>query len=149
MPRGLNRQQQIEVARAGAKAAPSKGGLSVPAFDPSKFAGAAADTGIRKLTPQDIRTMQANQAAQMGAGLAGPFTPEAVASGYNSTVASLYGVNFPKAQQFVSLAQRNRWDQATFERWLRSRPDFASTSVGSKMRADAVTVMAQVFGVIG
>jgi len=175
MPRGLNPKQRQEAAAAGAKAAPGGGGgLNIPPFDPSAFAGAGGGTGVHKLTPKDIATMKANEAAQraagltgptplsprdiatmqgnaaaqMAAGLTGPFTPEAVASGYNSTVAGLYGTNYPKAQQFVALAQRHRWDQATFERWLRSRPEFAATSVGQKMRADAITVVAQLMGVI-
>jgi hypothetical protein len=148
--------------------------LSVPTFDPSKFAGAGSSSGPRKLTAHDIAVMKANQAAeraagltgpqpltgrdvatlqgnaaaQLAAGLTGPFTPEAIRSGYASTVAALYGTNYPKAEQFVNLAQRNRWDQTTFERYLRSRPEFARTSVGMKMRADAITVLAQVFGAI-
>ena len=158
---------------AGQRAAGTSSGLKVPAFDPSKFA-AAPTSGVHKLTPREIAIMQANQAAeraagltgpqpltggdiatmrgnqlaQLGAGLAGPFTPEAVASGYASTIAGLYGTNYPAAQSWAAMAARNRWDQTTFEGWLRARPEFARTSVGQKMRADAVLVLAQVFGVV-
>ena len=177
MPRGLNPEQRQQTAATGAKSAPAGGGISgIPAFDPSAFAAAAAgaSTGVQRLTPQDIRTMQANQAAQqaagligvnkltpqeianmqfntqaqLAAGLAGPFTAEARMSGYASTVAGLYGTNFPSAQKWVGLAMKANWDQTTFERWLRARPEFRHTSIGQKARADAQLVLAQVFGAV-
>lgn len=167
---------EFTASTAGKKAAktPSGGGLSVPAFDPSRFSGAGADTGVRRLTPSDIRTMTANQAAQQGAGLigvnrltpaelanmgfntqaqlaaglAGPFTAEARMSGYASTIAGLYGANYPLAARWVGLASKANWDQTTFERWLRARPEFSHTSIGQKARADAMLVVAQVFGAV-
>jgi|GEM_PF-4084495 len=107
--------------------------------------GAAASEGVRKLTPKDIANMQANAAAQLGAGLTGPFTPEAEASGYASMVAQFYGVNHPAAQKWVSYAQARNWDAATFGRWLRTRPEFKSTDVGRRMTADILAVVSSIF----
>jgi len=123
------------------------GGGYVPGAGGS--AGAVASEGVRKLTPEDIANMQANAAAQLAGGLTGPFTPEARASGYASIVAQLYGVNYPKAQAWASLAARRKWDQSTFSRYLRSRPEFGSTDIGKRMRADVLAVIAQTFGRIG
>jgi hypothetical protein len=110
--------------------------------------GGAASTaeGVRKLTPADIANMQANAAAQLSAGLTGPFTPEAKASGYASIAAQLYGVNHPSAQSWVRTAIARGWDADTFGQWLRSKPEFAKTEVGRRMKADILAVIGQVFG---
>lgn len=110
--------------------------------------GGAASTaeGVRKLTPTDIANMQANQAAQLSAGLTGPFTPEAEASGYASIAAQLYGVNHPQAQSWVATAIARGWDADTFGQWLRSKPEFGKTEVGRRMKADILALIGQVFG---
>jgi len=147
MPRGVPPGTKPPGAALQQKqpAAPG-GGLSIPVFNPGSFSGAgAADTGVRKYTPGDIANMQANAAAQLGAGLTGPFTPEAEASGYASMVAQFYGVNHPAAQKWVSYAQARNWDAATFGRWLRTRPEFKSTDVGRRMTADILAVVSSIF----
>jgi len=108
--------------------------------------GAAASEGVRKLTPKDIANMQANQAAQLAAGLSGPFSPEAEASGYASIAAQLYGVNHPSAQSWVKTAIARNWDADTFGQWLRSKPEFRKTEVGRRMLADILAVVGQTFG---
>lgn len=108
--------------------------------------GATASEGVRKLTPGDIANMQANQAAQLAAGLSGPFSPEAEASGYASIAAQLYGVNHPSAQSWVKTAIARNWDADTFGQWLRSKPEFRKTEVGRKMLADILAVVGQTFG---
>ena len=107
---------------------------------------AAASEGVRKLTPKDIANMQANQAAQLAAGLSGPFSPEAEASGYASIAAQLYGVNHPSAQSWVKTAIARNWDADTFGQWLRAKPEFRKTEVGRRMLADILAVVGQTFG---
>lgn len=108
-------------------------------------AGTATE-GIRRLTPTDIASMQANAAAQLGGGLTGPFTPEAEASGYASIAAQLYGVNHPSAQSWVKTAIARNWDADTFGQWLRAKPEFRKTEVGRRMLADILAVVGQTFG---
>jgi len=122
------------------------GSLSGAIYVPGSGGASTTTTGVRPLTPKDIATMQANQAAELGAGLVGPFTPEAIKSGYASMVAQLWGVNHPNTQKWVALAQGRGWDSTTFARYLRSQPGFVNTDVGQKMRADILGVLAQVFG---
>ena len=107
-PRFPPGEEQFRTPRSTSTSGGGGGGsLSVPTFDPSKFAGAGSNSGPRKLTAHDIAVMKANQAAeraagltgpqpltgrdvatlqgnaaaQLAAGLTGPFTPEAIRSG--------------------------------------------------------------------
>lgn len=107
---------------------------------------ATATEGVRKLTAKDIANMQANAAAQLAAGLTGPFTPEAEASGYASIAAQHYGVNHPSVQSWVKMAIARNWDADTFGQYLRTRPEFRKTEVGRKMLADILAVIGQTFG---
>jgi hypothetical protein len=127
------------------------GGLpgGVPAFNIGAAlaaGGAAGPSGPQPLSPADIRVLVGNQGKQLGANLVGPFTPESILGGYAGQVRAWYGENYPKAERWSEMAMRSRMSEAAFGRWLRARPEFASTDKAREMRAQYMLAIAQIFG---
>jgi hypothetical protein len=136
---------QVTVGGPSKPAGKPKGGLALPPPPPP---GVPGGTGIKPYTPGELKALKERERQALQAKLTGPFTPEAILSGYASQVAQLYGVNHPSAEAFARHGMATKMSQTAFGQWLRSRPEFFDTEIGRKMRADALTVLAQTFGYV-
>lgn len=143
-PVSAGRFREADVA---ASSGGKKGGSSLP-LPPPPPPGAVGGAGIRPYTPAELKALKTREKQALDAKLTGPFTPEAILSGYASQVASLYGPAHPAAEAMAKHGMSNKMSATAFSTWLRSRPEFADTEIGRKMRTDALTVIAQTFGYV-
>lgn len=153
MPRGTSStvsagsfREADEKASKGSRT--GKTGSNLPIPPPPPPGAVPGGAGIRPYTPGEIKALKQREKQSLDAKLTGPFTPEAILSGYAGQVATLYGPNHPEAEALARYGMEHKMSATAFSTYLRARPGFADTEVGKRMRADVLNVIAQTFGFV-